>query len=148
MDFHGSRGAAFVCVRSCLFVLSRDRCCAFGVALGVSPAASLGAVRTDGAVSSELPSEDFLSRYAGASVSHGYLLAVLERLRRSSEDAGNDTAAWSMAVIQHMLDALPFGSVEHMALHNVVASFVEEGLSFREPSLAAVTAFEVHAGDL
>lgn len=99
-------------------------------------------------VASDLPSEEFLTRYTEASVSHGYLLAVLERMRRSSEEHGQGTTAWTLAVLEHLLCALEFGSEEHMTLHNVVATFVEQGLAYREPPPAAVTAYTVHAGEL
>lgn len=96
----------------------------------------------------EVPSEEYLARYTQASFSHGYLLAVLERMRRTSEEHGQETTAWTVAVLEHLLCALEFGSAEHMALHNVVATFVEQGLTYREPPAAAVTAFDVHAGEL
>lgn len=93
-------------------------------------------------------SDEFVSRVARASVSHGYLLAVLERLRSSALESGEETSAWALSLLQHMLSELPFGSPEHMALHNVAAEFIERGLQHCPPTPAATTAFDVHAGDL
>jgi len=101
-------------------------------------------------VSSQEPnsSDEFVSRVARASVSHGYLLAVLERLRLSSHESGEETSAWALSLLEHMLAVLPFGSAEHMALHNVAAEFIESGLQHCPPTPAATTAFKVHGGDL
>lgn len=115
----------------------------------VLPAACSRVFGTSGGVAdSSFDQEEFFARVARASVSHGYLLAVLERLRSSAQESGEVTSAWALSLLEHMLCALPFGSAEHMALHNVAAEFIEQGVSYCPPAPPAKTAFDVHAGDL